>query len=169
MAIETQTAVQREPATRWLTAGLLTGLVIGILTTIMIPANELREGGLLIGMPTVLGGVIENLFMSFVVMLIFAAIVSGTSLRKYTESLRSVVGLGIGYGVALWAVYGSLILPYRLRAVGVDIPFPYIDLGFLGVHLIIGAAIGVVYFYSLRWLRGPDHVDMNQASPGQSS
>lgn len=170
MATATQSVGHRDPVNHWVPAGIVTGLILAIATIPLQSASEMRENGAFIGTPTYLGGVIHDLVITTMVMVIFAAIVSGTSLRQYTHRLRSIVALGVGYGVVLWAVYFGIIMPLWARAVGIEgIPFPFFDLGFLVFHLGLGVVIGGVYYFTLRWFRGRGHANLNSMNPRQSS
>ena len=164
VATETQTAENRDPASRWLTAGLLTGLVVGILSAPLATESQYREMGGMIGLPTVTGGVIQHLLITLAVFVLFASAVSGTGLRKYTRSLGALAALGVGYAFILWAVYDSAIFPlWNQAAGGASVPVPDFDLESLGEHLVFGPIIGGLYFITIRWLRGRDKVKTEQA------
>ena len=166
MPTETPTVETRDPVTRWVVAGILTGIILEVIQLPLASASDLRPVGATIGIPTALGGTIQELLVSIVVLIIFAAIVSGTSLRKYTTRLRTLVVLGIAYMVLVWAIYTSLILPFWERAVGLNVPFPSFELVVLDVHIVFGILIGVIYYVTLSWLRRRDHVELKPTSPG---
>lgn len=170
MSTVTQTTEHRDPATRWVFAGILSGIILAVGTLPIQEASAMRENGALLGMPTYLGGVIHDLIVVPVLLVVFAAIVSGTSLRQYTGRLRNVVALGIAYGLVLWVVYFGFIVPLWASAIGVEgIPFPYFDFELLLLQPIIGALIGGVYYFTLRWSRGRgSKAEMSDMKPGAS-
>jgi len=70
-------------------------------------------------------------------------------LSGYIERPTTSLGLGAAYGLVLWVVTGSIILPAWLGAVGVAgaPPVPTFDLTSLLTHLVYGAVLGVIYPY----------------------
>lgn len=58
--------------------------------------------------------------------------------------------LGLGYGLALWAVAVAVVLPFWMDvAVGVERPFPYVHVpslfGLAGFGLVVGVGFAVCY------------------------
>ncbi|MXR43296.1 histidine kinase [Halobaculum sp. WSA2] len=63
------------------------------------------------------------------------------------DSDGKVVGLGVGWGVATWAVFAALVMPIWLSAVGspASPPFPNFAPPSLLWHVVYGLVLGVVY------------------------
>lgn len=144
-----RTTPRYEPWLGGILAGLAGGVVMGILLLILSPDALTTAIPALYGQQGAVAGWIVHLFNSVVLGLVFAAVVSLTSLRRYTDSVRGTVGLGAVYGVVLWVITGSIILPFWLQAVGVPAapPVPTFALPSLVWHLAYGIVLGAVYPY----------------------
>lgn len=57
------------------------------------------------------------------------------------------VGLGIAYGMAVWAVLAVVVVPIWLSAVGspANPPLPNVNVTSLVGHLVYGAVLGLTY------------------------
>ncbi|SFF75808.1 hypothetical protein SAMN04488063_0161 [Halopelagius inordinatus] len=73
----------------------------------------------------------------------FAAIASARSDLTTTKS----AGLGIAYGVAVWAVLAVVVMPIWLSAVGspANPPLPNVNVTSLVGHVVYGAVLGLTY------------------------
>lgn len=122
--------------------GLVAGIGMGVIMHYVMNAMPLV--GALYGQPTVAFGWIAHLFHSVVFALVFAAVISGTSLRKY--GLVGMTGLGAIYGVVLEIVAAGIVLPLWANAIGAGpLPVPFIvPIGFV-THLVYGVLLGAVY------------------------
>lgn len=152
------TAVGRRRRRRWVgaaVAGLVAGVGMGLV--LHFGAGTMALVGALYGRPTVPAGWVVHLVNGVVFGLVFAAAVSRPLLRDYTSSPAELVGAGVGYGAALGALTGGVLLPLWLDAAGAtELPVPLLpipglvaELAFpavLGVaHLVYGALLGGVY------------------------
>lgn len=122
--------------------GLVAGVGMGLIMHFLMGAMPLI--GALYGQPTVAAGWIAHLFHSVVFALVFAAVVTRTSLREY--GLLGTIGLGAVYGVILEIVAAGIVLPIWANATvaaGLPVPF-WIPMGFL-THIVYGVLLGVVF------------------------
>lgn len=135
------------PARTWAggaAGGLVAGLGMGLLMHFVMGAMPLI--GALYGQPTVAAGGLAHLFHSLVFGLLFAAVVTRTSLREY--GLLGMIGLGAVYGIVLEVVAAGVVLPLWANAVGAGpLPVPFlIPMGFL-THVVYGVLLGAVFGY----------------------
>jgi uncharacterized membrane protein YagU involved in acid resistance len=144
-----RTSPRYEPWLGAIIAGLAGGVAMGIFLLVLSPDALTTVIPALYGLQGAVAGWVVHLFNSVVLGLVFAALVSLTSLRKYAESVRGTIGLGAVYGVVLWVVTGSIILPLWLQAVGVPAapPVPTFAFPSLVWHLAYGIVLGAVYPY----------------------
>ena len=122
--------------------GLVAGIGMGLIMHFVMNAMPLV--GALYGQPTVAFGWLAHLFHSVVLALVFAAVISGTSLREY--GVVWMIGLGALYGIVLEIVAAGIVLPIWANAVGAGpLPVPFIiPIGFV-THLVYGVLLGAVY------------------------
>lgn len=135
---------------RWLgggIAGLAGGVAMGIVLTILDPAALSTAIPALYGQQGAVAGWIAHLFHSVVLGLVFVALVSLPRLRNYADTRRGSTALGAGYGVVLWVVTGSILLPLWLQTVGFTggPPVPTFAIPSLVWHLAYGIVLGAVY------------------------
>ena len=97
--------------------------------------------------PSLVVGWTIHLFHGAVLGIVFAALVSQTSLRQYLGSVLPMVGLGLAYGVVTTVALAWILLPLWLGAVGFSQapPFPNVGMSSLVGHLVYGALLGGVY------------------------
>lgn len=139
----------KEPSGDW-RAGVIGGVV-----------GSAAMGGLVLGMnaptlavaipslyglapPSNLGlGLGVHLSHGAVLGVVFAGIVGALD----GESALTRLGVGIGWGVGVWAVLAALLMPVWLGAVGspASPPFPNFALPSLLWHAVYGAVLGGVY------------------------
>ena len=122
--------------------GLAAGVGMGLIMHFVMGAMPLV--GALYGQPTVLAGWLAHLVHSVVFALVFAAVLTRTSLGEY--GLLGIVGLGAVYGVVLELVAAGVVLPLWANAVGAaDLPVPFIlPIGFV-THVVYGVLLGAVF------------------------
>ena len=142
-----RTPSRYEPWLGAIIAGLAGGIAMGIFLLILSPVALTTAIPALYGQQGALAGWIIHLFNSIVLGLIFGALLLQPSLRKYAASERGSTGLGAVYGVVLWVVTGSIVLPLWLQAVGFAgaPPVPTFALPSLVWHLAYGIVLGAVY------------------------
>ncbi|MFB6122217.1 MAG: histidine kinase [Haloferacaceae archaeon] len=97
--------------------------------------------------PNLLAGWLIHLFHGVVLGLVYAAVVSTTSLREYGTRLTGGVVLGLGYGVVTTVVLAALVMPVWLGAVGFPNapPLPNFTVPSLVFHLVYGVVLGGTY------------------------
>lgn len=128
-----------------LVGGLLAGVVFGLLIQFMLGA--MPAIGALYGAPGVVTGWIAHLFHSAVFGLTYAAIAEFDPFEGYADDWLSGAGLGVGYGVAVWAIFLVFVWPIWLDAVGFPMApaVPYLNPMPLVGHVVFGAILGGVY------------------------
>lgn len=145
-----------EPATtesaKWLGAagdGIVAGVVMGVLMATLMPGA--LEGAIpaLYGTTGGFVGVTIHLAHSAVFGVVFAAIVRFGNLSRYADRVGPSAAFGLAYGIVLWVVAGSIVMPAWLGAVGVDgaPPVPTFDTMSLLTHSVYGIVLGALYPY----------------------
>jgi len=88
-------------------------------------------------------GLFVHISHSAVLGVVFAGIASALEV----EDTGRLAGLGVGWGVATWAVLAALVMPVWLSAVGspASPPFPNFAPPSLLWHVVYGAVLGGVY------------------------
>jgi len=128
-------------------AGLVGGLVMGVLFSLLTP--PVIENGIpaLVGLSGGIAGWVVHMSISAVFGVVFAAALTRPRLAGLAESPAGVVGLGAAYGVALWIVAAGVVMPLWLSAVGFPAPPPLPNLGLTGLltHLVFGLVLGATY------------------------
>lgn len=131
-------------------AGLAGTVVMGVLMWFMNDAViAVAIPGLytLAPPPNPVAGWAIHLFHGAVFGAVFAGLVGLDALPDVTGSVGRSVGLGIAYGVAVWAVAAALLMPLWLSAVGFPEPpsFPNFAPPSLLWHVAFGLVLGAVY------------------------
>lgn len=150
MSTRTETTERRGVANADLTAGAGAGavgaLVMGALVLAMNPptlAVAIPSLYTLAPPPTPVVGMGVHVFHGAVLGAAFAGLAGASAL----ESTGRLVGLGLAWGVATWAVLAALVMPVWLGAVGspASPPFPNFAPPSLLWHLAYGLVVGGVY------------------------
>ncbi|SIR50751.1 hypothetical protein SAMN05421858_2560 [Haladaptatus litoreus] len=128
--------------------GLAGGIVFGILMQSMGMMPTIAS---LYGLDGATMGWVAHLFHSIVFGLLFGGIVTMTRLRKYADRIAPTTGLGAVYGVLLWFVAATIVMPLWLGAVGMEMPpVPNFDPMSLVGHLVYGVVLGAVFAAAYR-------------------
>jgi uncharacterized membrane protein YagU involved in acid resistance len=136
---------QQAGGARWL-AGALAGLVAGVLFGAVVPAEEMMPMiAALYGLESVTAGWVVHLIHSAVFGLVFVAIGRIAALRRYTDDPAAAAIPGAVFGLLLWVVAASLVMPVWIRAVTEMAP-PVPDWNLLSLvgHLVYGVTLGLV-------------------------
>jgi len=128
---------------RALLGGLLGGLVMGGFHHAF--TGLLPVVGSLYGIGDPLIGWVTHLFHSAIFGLLFAAIVSGTRVRRLAGGAIRTGLLGLGWGTVLWLVAAGVIMPVWLTLVGIPTAVPRLSFTGLVGHAIWGVVLGVSY------------------------
>jgi len=131
-----------------------TGVVGGIAGGLVMGATMLAMNAAVIAVaiPSLYGlapppnpglGMVVHVSHGAVLGVVFAGVAGALDL----DSDRTVVGLGVGWGVVTWAVLAALLMPIWLSAVGspASPPFPNFAPPSLLWHVVYGLVLGVVY------------------------
>lgn len=154
MASETATGAAAEAESRRINwpAGLAGGLVgtaaFGVMLTVMMPdVIEVAIPSLygLAPPPDLVTGWVVHLVHGAVLGLVFAGLVGLVGLGR--DSPSGVVAAGVGYGLVVWLVLASFVMPLWLSAVGspADPPLPNFSVPSLVGHAVFGLLLGAVY------------------------
>lgn len=132
---------------RGMLAGLAGGLLFGIVMSMVTPAALEEAIPALVGLDGGIAGWFVHMSIAAIFGVVFAALVTRTSLSKYADSLGGMAGLGLVYGVVLWVVAASLVMPVWLDAVGfANAPaVPNFDTMSLLGHVVFGVVLGAIY------------------------
>lgn len=136
--------VPRADLFRATAAALVAGIVSAGL--LQVAGGVMPTIGALYSVESAVVGWVAYLFHSIVFGLVFAAACATDRLRSLAASARTRVGLGIAWGVTLWAVGAGVIMPVWLMAVGLPTELPNLDALSLASHVVWGALLG--------WLSG---------------
>lgn len=154
MASETETTADvrtrlaRPPWQAGIIGGLLGGIVFGVMMTMeMRMVMEMAIPGMY-GLPAGLGiGWIMHLIHSAIFGLMFGVLMSMDALRDPLDGGLQVTAAGIVYGLAVWVVAASIIMPLWVNAMmdmGEPVPnfMPESAMG----HAVFGAILGIAYY-----------------------
>lgn len=102
--------------------------------------------GALYGFPNAVAGWIAHLVHSAIFGAVYAAVVSHSALAPWGHKELAGLAMGAAYGVSLWLVAASFIMPMWLNAVGFfSAPVPAFNPLLLLGHLIYGLVLGMTY------------------------
>lgn len=130
-------------------AGLIGGLVMGVLFSLLMPPVIENAIPALVGLSGGVAGWVVHMSISAVFGVVFVAALTQPRLAAVAESSGGVVGLGLAYGVILWVVAAGVAMPLWLSAVGFPSPPPLPNLALMGLltHLAFGLVLGASYHY----------------------
>jgi hypothetical protein len=145
-----ETAVTTDVSTGWLGAvgaGLAAGVAMAAVMAIWAPAALSTAIPSLYGSEGALVGVTAHLAHSAIFGVLFAAIVRYANLGRYVDGIVPSTGLGLAYGIVLWVLAASFLMPAWMSALGMAATVPTFDLTSLGAHAVYGAILGALYPY----------------------
>lgn len=150
MATEHATAHEQgwtgETVTKAAIAGVVAGLVFGLLIQFRLERMQAIGAMYTLGSPSLSIGWIAHLVHSALFGAIFAILV-GYGLAEYARKPTTAVPLAAAYGVALWALNIVFLWPAWLNGVGLGNapPLPNVAVMPLVGHVVWGALLGLVY------------------------
>jgi hypothetical protein len=111
--------------------------------------------GLLIGIPSKMGGVILHGTSSVIFATVFASLLTQTRVKKWVTGSVRVIVAGVAYGVFLFLGVFGLVLPFLtiIRPVRA-LPVPYLPVDVLFIHLVFGLLLGLTF--AVTWSPGPE-------------
>ncbi len=130
--------------------GLVGGIVFGVMMQMQMPM--IMEGAIpgMYGLgESLAAGWILHLIHSVIFGLVYVAIARFEPIRSYATSMTSGVALGIGYGLVIWVIAASIIMPAWVGAMMpmMDPPVPdFVPESALG-HAVFGLLLGAYYGY----------------------
>jgi uncharacterized membrane protein YagU involved in acid resistance len=145
---EAETSVTLDTTvTKWssaVVASLIAGTAMGL--PMQFVMEIMPTVGALYGYESVAAGWVAHLFHSAVFGVIFAGVVSFERLKEHAGRFPRSVGVGAGYGVALWVFGGVVAMPLWLDAAGLPnngVP-NFAPVSLVG-HVVYGALLGGVF------------------------
>ncbi|MFC5971984.1 histidine kinase [Halomarina salina] len=141
---------------RWLGSigdGILAGVAMGVVMAFAMPEMLDEAIPALYGQEGALVGVTAHLAHAAVFGLLFAAIVRFGNLSRYTDDVTTSTALGLAYGLVLWILAASVVMPAWLDAMNVaGAPaIPTFDTMSLLGHAVFGVVLGALYPYLKRY------------------
>lgn len=140
-----QTGTELEPWQAGVGGGIVGSIAFGALMAVQMPA--MLEMGIptMYGLEGILVGWIVHVSHGAVLGVVFAALLTVTG-----QSRRGVVrttGLGLAYGIVVWATLAVVVMPIWLSVVGFPMapPLPNVDVGSLVGHAVYGIVLGIAY------------------------
>jgi signal transduction histidine kinase len=121
-------------------AALLAGAVMGLATEVL--GGAVPVIGALYGVQDAAVGWLTHEFHSVVFGFVFAGLLRALP-GRVRASLRATVGLGVAWGLVLWAVAGGVVMPVWLNLVGIPAPVPNVAMTPLVTHVVWGVVLGV--------------------------
>ena len=153
MAVEQPTEVELSTGRdRWIAAivaGIVATIVFGLMAMAMMPDMMGMIGAMYGFEGNMAVGWIAHLFHGAVFGLIYAAIVSLEQLRTYASRVAQGAGLGIVYGVIVWVIAASIVMPIWL---GMPEAAPDFNEMSLVGHAVYGVILGAAYPLLVGWL-----------------
>ena len=130
-------------------AGLIGGLVMGVVFSLLMPPVIENAIPALVGLSGGIAGWVVHMSISAVFGVVFVAALAQPRIGAVADSAGGVVGLGLAYGAILWVVAAGIVMPLWLSAVGFPSPPPLPNLAVMGLftHLVFGLVLGVSYYY----------------------
>lgn len=133
--------------TKWssvVAASLAAGVAMGI--PMQFVMGIMPTVGALYGFESVAVGWVVHLFHSAVFGVIFAGVVSVGPLKEHAAFFPESIGVGAGYGVAVWAFGSVIAMPLWLEAAGMGGPgVPNVSPMSLAGHVVYGVLLGGLF------------------------
>ncbi|SNR51293.1 hypothetical protein [Halorubrum vacuolatum] len=153
MASETATPTNTGTGTEiasWqagLAGGIGGGLIFGVMMTMQMGMiMEMAIPGMYGLGPSLAVGWVIHMFHSVVLGVVFALILEPTGLDKKLDSAPAIAGVGLVYGVVLWIVLASFVMPAWVGAMTeMAPPVPDWNMQSLMGHAVYGVVAGVIY------------------------
>lgn len=154
MASETETQANvrtrlaRPPWQAGIVGGLLGGVVFGVMMTMeMRMVMEMAIPGMYGLSESLELGWLIHLVHSAIFGVIFAMLLSIDTLRDVLDGGMKVTAAGIAYGLAVWVIAASIVMPLWVNAMmdmGESVPnfMPESAMG----HAVFGAVLGITYY-----------------------
>ncbi len=128
--------------------GLAGGLVFGAMMSMMMPMIMEMAIPVMYGIEGPAGAVGWSIHMVHAAILgvVFAAIVGFGGLAG--ASAQKLVGVGIGYGLVVWIVLATFVMPAWVGAMSPEMTPPVPDVNPMSAigHAVYGAILGAVYY-----------------------
>ena len=129
-------------------AGFAGGIAMGVLLQVLMTPVITTAIPALYGLDGVVMGWIVHLFHSVMFGLAFAgAVILLPPLRRYTDSIGRSTGLGIAYGILIWATAAAIVMPIWLSTVGFPSPPPLPNFNPMSLvgHVVYGLLLGGLF------------------------
>ena len=127
-------------------AGLAAGVLFGVLMQFVLDVMG-TVGALYTGQASIAVGWVVHLAHSLIAALLYGYVVDQVELLSGArKSLGQGLLVGLGYGVLLWLLGASVLMPLWTNALGITaLTVPNIGLQRLIGHLVFGSVLGISY------------------------
>ena len=142
------TGVRLEPWQAGLTGGFAGGVVFGIMMTVQMPMiiESAIPGMYGFGPEALAIGWAIHLAHSAVLGIVFGLALGHGGLDERLDTPVAITAAGIGYGVVLWLILASFLMPAWVgTTTGMAPPVPEWNVDSLLGHAVYGALLGIVY------------------------
>ena len=154
--MSTTTDVAPVPILRndWLQVGGVAGALFGVTFGLLLSVGGIMpEIGAYIGMPTLLGGWLLHMAIAFTLSIAFAGILSTARFSQYADRLRTLVPMGLAWGVVTWVVLDVFVLAYMGVAFAAPgAVFPNFAVEDAVATLVLSVFIALFYYGTRRWI-----------------
>lgn len=153
MAQETATSTDAHTQTSidtWqagLVGGLAGGIAFGVMMTMQMQMiMEMAIPGMYGLGPSLAVGWVIHMFHSIVLGVVFGVLLEGTGLTDRLDSNLTIAVAGLVYGVILWVILASFVMPAWVGAMTeMAPPVPDFNIQSLMGHAVYGVVLGLVY------------------------
>ncbi|MFC7020783.1 MULTISPECIES: ATP-binding protein [Haloarcula] len=128
-------------------SALLAGVIYGVVSELL--GGSIAGIGVFYGVANPLVGWITHEFHSVVFGFIFVSLVTLAPADR-RDDLSTYVGVGLAWGVVLWAVAASVVGPVWLRLLGIPAPVPRFSVSILVSHVVWGLSLGLLTAWGYR-------------------
>lgn len=150
MAVEAEAEIRIGRAqSNWISAGIAgiaAGIVFGAMAGLMMPELMGMIGALYGFEGNAVVGWVAHLVHSVIFGLLYAAAVSLERLQRFAGRVSTGAGLGLAYGVVVWLVAASVVMPVWIGAMtGLSPSVPDFNVMSLVGHAVYGIVLGAAY------------------------
>lgn len=149
MASETATGVRQDTENYWFSGaigGLVGGVVFGALMQMQMPMIMETAIPAMYGLEGLTSGWVLHLFHSVVFGLLYAAVARTDAIAPYAGRVATGAGVGVAYGLVVWVVAASVVMPAWVGAMTPMSP-PVPDFNPMSAvgHAVFGIVLGALY------------------------
>lgn len=126
-------------------AGGIAGVIAGVVFGVVMAATPMMENvATLLGMQGPAAGWVIHLIFSVLFAGIYVVIIAQDPVARYGDQPTTGAAIGGMYGIVLWGIGATIVMPVWLAGSLVFVDFELNWLSFVG-HLFYGVILGTVY------------------------